>query len=296
MAQATKSGTGSINRLSNEARNLLDAFGERTMTAALDKVEGATDRLTDYIEGSAGPGLLATVIGARNPAEGKGPVRSLLGSGVNGAPAKIASLFGRSKGGKDGGKQHLKVTNIVESIDIGVPIELVYNQWTQFSQFPTFMKKVENVEQAEENKLNWRAQILWSHRTWEATILEQEPENKIIWRSEGAKGHVDGAVTFHELAPNLTRVVVVLEYYPQGLFEHTGNIWRAQGRRVRLELKHFQRHVMSNVLLHPDDVEGWRGVIHDGEVVADHEAAVAAERKQPREGAQAGSRPARSRP
>jgi hypothetical protein len=128
------------------------------------------------------------------------------------------------------------------------------------------MKKVENVEQEEDQKLTWRAQVLWSHRTWESTILEQVPDDKIVWRSQGDKGYADGAVTFHELAPNLTRVLVTLEYHPKGLFEHVGNLWRAQGRRVRLELKNFQRHVMTDVLLHPDDVEGWRKVISEGEV------------------------------
>jgi uncharacterized membrane protein len=277
MAQATESGTGPLDRLRSEARNLLDAFGERATATALGKVEDATGRLTGYVEDGAGPGLVAAVTGAKNLAEGKGPIRSLIGAGMKGAQEKIAGLFGKGKG--KGGTQKLKVTNIVESIDVGAPIELVYNQWTQFSQFPAFMKKVENVQQAADNKLTWKAQVFWSHRTWQATILEQEPEDKIIWRSKGAKGHVDGAVTFHELAPNLTRVVVVLEYHPQGLFERTGNIWRAQGRRARLELKHFQRHVMSNALLHPDDVEGWRGVIHDGELVKDHETAIAGERE-----------------
>jgi hypothetical protein len=62
---------------------------------------------------------------------------------------------------------------------------------------------------------------------------------------------------------------VVIEYHPQGLFEKTGNIWRAQGRRIRLELKNFQREVMTQTLLHPDEVEGWHGEIHDGEVVDD---------------------------
>jgi uncharacterized membrane protein len=286
MAQATESGTAPLDRLKSEARSLLDAFGERAMASALGKVQDATGRLTGYVEGGAGPGLVAAVTGAKNLAEGKGPVRSLLGAGMKGAQAKIAGLFGKSK--VKGGARKLKVTNIVESVDVGAPIELVYNQWTQFSQFPAFMKKVENVQQTDDNKLNWKAQVFWSHRTWEATILEQEPEDKIIWRSKGAKGHVDGAVTFHELAPNLTRIVLVLEYYPRGLFERTGNIWRAQGRRARLELKHFQRHVMSNALLHPDDVEGWRGVIHDGKVAADHETAVAGEHDHAGESQQAG--------
>jgi Polyketide cyclase / dehydrase and lipid transport len=143
------------------------------------------------------------------------------------------------------------------------------------------MKKVENVEQNpdEPEKLHWKAQVLWSHREWDADIIEQIPEERIVWRSKGQKGHVDGAVTFHKLAPNMTRILVVLEYHPQGLFEHTGNIWRAQGRRARLELKHFRRHVMTNAILHPEEIEGWRGVIQDGEVVQDHEEALAEEER-----------------
>jgi polyketide cyclase/dehydrase/lipid transport protein len=129
-------------------------------------------------------------------------------------------------------------------------------------------------ENDQEYKVKWKAQVFWSHREWEATITDQRPDERIVWKSTGQKGHVDGIVTFHELAPNLTKIVVVLEYHPQGLFERTGNLWRAQGRRTRLELKHFQRHVMTHTLLDPDEVEGWRGTIEDGEIVTDHETAL----------------------
>jgi uncharacterized membrane protein len=271
MAQDQKSrvSDAAMDRLKSEALGLMGALGDRAVSSVRDKVGDAAGRLTDYVDGGAGPGIMAAVTGAKDLAEGKSPARALLGAGTKAVMNKL-----RGKGGGKG--QNLKVTNIVESIDVGAPIGLTYNLWTQYPDFPSFMKKVESVEQAdddEEQKHRWKAQILWSHRTWESTIVEQAPDDKIIWRSKGAKGHVDGAVTFHELAPNLTRVLVVLEYYPQGFFEHTGNIWRAQGRRVRLELKHFRRHLMAEVLLHPDEIEGWRGVIKDGEVVEDHEAA-----------------------
>jgi hypothetical protein len=54
-------------------------------------------------------------------------------------------------------------------------------------------------------------------------------------------------------------------------------MWRAQGRRARLELKHYRRHLMTNAILHPEEIQGWRGVIEDGEVVEDPEAASAEE-------------------
>ena len=270
--------SGPMARLKREAGGLLDAFADRAANSVRERVENATGRLTDYVEGDGGPGLIAAVTGARGMAEGKGPFRSMLGATFAGAREKVAGIFRKGKGG---GRQKLKVTNIVESIDVGVPVRLAYNQWTQFRDFPTFMKKVENVEQAEDEKLNWKAQVFWSHRTWEATIIEQRPDELIVWRSKGEKGHVDGAVTFHALTPTLTRVVLILEYHPQGMFERTGNIWRAQGRRVRLELKHFERHVMAHAVLNADDIEGWRGVIEDGEIVKDHETALEEEGRAP---------------
>ena len=269
---------GPLDRLKSEAGGLAEALAKRAVSTARDKVEDATGRLTEYADNGGGPGLGAALTGAKDLAEGKSPARALLGAGGSGLKDKVSGLFGGKGKGKGGGGQKLKVTNIVESIDVGVPLRVAYDQWTQFSRFPTFMKKVENVEQAEDEKLNWKAQVFWSHRTWEATIVDQRPDERIVWRSKGEKGHVDGAVTFHELGPSLTRIVVVLEYHPQGLFEKTGNLWRAQGRRARLELKHFQRHVTVNTLLHPDELEGWRGVIEDSEVVKDHETAAEEER------------------
>ncbi len=269
-------------RLKDEVRNLIGALGDRALETAREKASDAAGRLGDYAE-QGGPGLMAAVTGARDLAEGKSPARALFGAGMSGLKGSLSSLFGGGKGGKGGKGKGLKVTNIVETTDIGAPVRLVYDQWTQFRDFSTFMKKVENVGQEADEKLHWKAQIFWSHREWDSTITEQIPDRRIIWRSKGQKGSVDGAVTFHELAPDLTRVVLVLEYHPQGLFEHTGNLWRAQGRRARLELKHFRRHVMTQALLHPDEIEGWRGEIQDGEVVRDHESALTGEQPEPPE-------------
>jgi hypothetical protein len=269
-----------MDRLKGGVGELAGALSTRAVTSLLGKVEGTTGRLHEYVEGGAGPGLMAAVTGAKGLAEGKSPARSMLGAGMAGVKEKISGLFRR--GGKGGGSKKLKLTNIVESIDVGVPVTLAYNQWTQYNDFPKFTKKVESAEQNknEEQKVNWKAQVFWSHRTWEATIIEQVPDERIIWRSKGQKGHVDGAVTFHELGPNLTRILLVLEYHPQGMFERTGNLWRAQGRRARLELKHVGRHMMTQTVLHPDDAEGWRGTIHDGEVVESHEDALEREEQE----------------
>lgn len=252
--------------LKDGAQKLLGAYADRAADRMQNRMGHLSERLTDYAENGGGPGLKAAISGGKALAEDKSPGKGILASAATGIKEKAKQVFGQGKGG--GGKK-IKVTNIVESIDVGAPIEVVYNQWTQFQDFPSFMKKVESADQTEETKVAWKAQVFWSHRTWDSTIIDQRPDRHIVWRSSGQKGHVDGAVTFHELAPNLTRVVLILEYHPQGLFERTGNLWRAQGRRARLELKHFARHVMTQSMLHPEEIEGWRGRIRDSEVVED---------------------------
>src|SRR5215203_5186895 len=161
------------------------------------------------------------------------------------------------------------MTNIVEGLDVGLPLRTTYDTWTQFADFPSFMKKVESVNQESDEKTNWKAKVFWSRRTWQATIVEQVPDSHIVWRSTGPKGHVDGAVSFTGLGPNLTRVLLVLEYWPQGLFERTGNLWRAQGRRARLEFQHFRRYAMTTALLEQGEIEGWRGEIRESDGAAE---------------------------
>jgi uncharacterized membrane protein len=267
-----------FDRLKDELQHGLSTLGGKAVETAGERINGLSGKLTDVADGGGLVGKAAAG-GMEEAADGGSPVKGALKGGLSGAKDKVKEKLGGG-GGKSGGGKGTKSTNIIEEIDVGVPVSVAYNQWTQFQDFSNFMKKVDGVEQEDEVKVNFKAQVFWSHRRWEATILEQVPDEKIVWRSKGEKGHVDGSVTFHELAPNLTRILVVLEYYPQGLFERTGNLWRAQGRRARLELKHFRRHVMTEVILNPDEVEGWRGEIHDGEVERTHEEVVEEEQQQ----------------
>jgi len=269
-----------VDRLKKEVQHGLGTLGEKAISSAGDKLTDLTDRLNDA---ASNGGIVGKAVskGAEEASEGGSPVKGALKGGLTGAKDKVKEKLG---GGGGGGKKGTKSTNFIDEIDIGAPIDLVYNQWTQFQDYSGFMKKVDNVEQQDEVKVNFKAQVFWSHRQWEATILEQVPNERIVWRSKGEKGHVDGSVTFHELAPTLTRVLVNLEYYPQGLFERTGNIWRAQNRRARLELKHFRRHVMNHAILDADEIEGWRGEIRDGEVVRDHDEVVEEEEREQESG------------
>ncbi|WP_040841167.1 SRPBCC family protein [Nocardia brevicatena] len=265
--------------LQQSVQNLAGTLADRAVSGLSGKVSQAAGRLNQYAEGSGGGNLLAALTGVEKLAGGASPMQAVMSAGKAKLGRTVKDTFESAKealtGGKGKGKgtKKLKLTNIVEHIDVGVPIDLAYDQWTQFAEFPKFMKKVEQVEQVSDEKLTWTGKVFWSRRMWESTILEQVPFERIVWRSKGAKGYIDGAVTFHELTPNLTRILVVLEYHPHGLFEKTANLWRAAGRRCRLELKFFERYVMSEAVLHPDDIVGWHGEIRDSKVVKDDETA-----------------------
>ncbi|OMI91784.1 polyketide cyclase [Streptomyces sp. M1013] len=253
-------GPSPLGDLKDALGGYLSAAGHGLVGKAGDRIGSLTDRLTESADGGGSSG------GGSSKSGGGGDSKSGGGGSKNGG--------GGSKNGGGGSKSgggSVKATNIVETVDIGVPLRTVYDQWTQLQDFSGFTKGVQSVSPHDEVTSDWTAKIAFSTRSWKATVQEQVPDERIAWTSEGAKGSTKGVVTFHALAPRLTRVVVVVEYYPAGFFEKTGNLWRAQGRRLRLDLKHFARHV---TLTDGEDVEGWRGEIRDGEVVKSHEEAL----------------------
>ncbi|MFG2353115.1 SRPBCC family protein [Streptomyces sp. NPDC048521] len=268
-------------RLKAEAQEYLSAQAQRALTGLGRKLGETTGKLNDIAEGKS-PGFAKLALdGGRKLAEGKGPLRSALELGASRAKENVMGALKNLGGGKgkrkSGGGN--KPTVIMESVDVGVPVRTAYDQWTQYKDFSAFAKGVKSASRASDTDSDWQAKIFWSSRSWKAHTTEQIPDYRIQWTSEGAKGSVKGVVTFHELGENLTRVLLVMEYYPSGLFEKTGNIWRAQGRRARLDLKHFVRFITMK----GEAEDGWRGEIRDGEVVRSHEDAVAEEEEQKQE-------------
>ncbi|MFC7980934.1 SRPBCC family protein [Streptomyces sp. NPDC057336] len=268
-------------RLKAEVQDYLAAQVTRLLTGVGTKLGETTGKLNDIAEGNS-PGFAKLALdGGRKLAEGKSPVRAAFEVGVGKVKDNVVGAFknlGGGKGGKKGGGGQ-KPTVIIEYVDVGVPLRTAYDQWTQYQDFSTFAKGVKSANRADDTSSDWQLKVFWSNRSWKAKTTEQVPDDRISWTSEGAKGTTKGVVSFHRLAESLTRVVLVIEYYPQGLFEKTGNIWRAQGRRARLDLKNYVRHIT----LRGEADDGWRGEIRDGEVVRSHEDALAEEQDEQEE-------------
>ncbi|MEU8650633.1 SRPBCC family protein [Streptomyces sp. NPDC048737] len=268
-------------RLKAEAQEYLAAQTQRVLAGVGRKLGETTGKLNDIAEGKS-PGLAKMALdGGRKLAEGKSPMRTAMEVGASNIKDKVTGAFkklGGGKGKRKGGSGS-KPTVIMEQIDVGVPLRTAYDQWTKYQDFSTFAKGVKSASRGDDTTSDWQLKVFWSNRSWKAKTTEQVPDDRISWTSEGAKGTTKGVVSFHEIAENLTRVVLVMEYYPTGLFEKTGNIWRAQGRRARLDLKNFARFIT----LKGEAEDGWRGEIRDGEVVRSHEDALAEEEKEAEE-------------
>lgn len=264
-ARDTGSDQGSgLDRLRGEFTSFLGAQIGNLAEKAGDKLGDVTERLTDVVESG---GVLPKA-GLRM-LQGDSPFKALVGEKAKSMFDKVKGVFGGG-GGKGRGSGSTKVMNIIEVLDVGVPLRFAYDHWTQYEKFSTFTKGVRSVSKGKDTDSDWKVKVGPSTRGWKATVQEQVPDERIVWTSEGAKGTTRGCVSFHELTPTLTRIVLVVEYYPSGFFEKTGNIWRAQGRRLRLDFKNFQRYVT----LTDKEPEGWRGEVRDGEVVRTHEEAV----------------------
>jgi len=147
-------------------------------------------------------------------------------------------------------------STIEQSIDVHVPVHVVYNQWTQFEEFPSFMEGVEQVTQLDDTHLHWKVNIGGKTKEWRAVITEQVPDQRIAWtNTTGARNA--GVVTFHRLGDNHARIMLQIDYEPEGLVENVGDTLGVVSRRVRGDLERFKAFIESQGA----ETGAWRGTV-----------------------------------
>jgi uncharacterized membrane protein len=173
----------------------------------------------------------------------EGAKKGLGGGGGGGAFGKLASkAIGGSGGGGGGGKaKKTRRLPIQRYTDIAAPVGTVYEKWTEFEEFPNFMHRVLNVKQ-EDDKLTWDEKIWFSSRHWEGEITERKRNKRIAWKTTSGMAHA-GVVTFHKLDDELTRVMVDMDFVPQGMIEKMASGLRFVKRAVQADLARFKAYV-----------------------------------------------------
>lgn len=148
------------------------------------------------------------------------------------------------------------MAKIEKSLDVDVSASVAYNQWTRLEDFPEFMDGVEEVTQLDDATQHWVANIGGQRKEWDARVTENVANERIAWTSEGGT-FTSGLVAFSPLDENKTRVVLEMDYDPEGIVEELGDKLGFVSRRVEGDLKRFKEFVESR----EKQTDGRRGTV-----------------------------------
>lgn len=148
------------------------------------------------------------------------------------------------------------MATIEQSIEVAVPVETAYNQWTQFETFPSFMEGVKEIRQLDDTRLHWVVEHNGREHEFEAEITEQHPDERVAWRTTDGKSHA-GVVTFHRLDDRHSKVMVQIDWEPEGMLEDLGAALGSDDRRVKADLERFKEMIESR----GSETGAWRGTV-----------------------------------
>jgi uncharacterized membrane protein len=146
------------------------------------------------------------------------------------------------------------MSTITETVDVQVPVNTAYNQWTQFESFPEFMAGVEEVRQLDDRHLHWVTKVGGIKREFDATITEQHPDERVAWRSDSGPDHA-GVITFHRLDDTHTRVTAQMDIDPEGFVENAADKLGLLDRRINADLRRFKEFIEHR----GRETGAWRG-------------------------------------
>ena len=150
---------------------------------------------------------------------------------------------------------------IEKSVEVNCPIDIVYNQWTQFEELPQFMAGVKEVKQLDDTHVHWRAEIWGKEKEWDSEIVEQVPDQRIAWRSVSGDAPNAGEVRFEPLSEESTCVYLTMEYEPTGAIENIGDALGVMDGRVQSTVEDFKQFIESR----GQETGAWRGEVHGGQ-------------------------------
>ncbi len=153
------------------------------------------------------------------------------------------------------------MASVSESVTVEVPVDVAYNQWTQFEEFPRFMEGVKSVRQVDDTHLEWTAEIGGEEHTWQAEIGEQQPDRLISWRATDGK-YNSGKVTFEPADGGGTQIDVELTYDAEGWKESAGSALGFDSRRVKGDLDRFKEFIEER----QRETGAWREEVQQGTV------------------------------
>lgn len=163
--------------------------------------------------------------------------------------AGLKDLFGGSSNGGSGDDEEAREAHgsgrrmpIQQAVDVAVPISEAYDHWIEYEEWPKFMHRVDSAQQIDDSTVSFSTKVWGITKQFEAEIDEKRREERIEWHTDQGLAH-SGVVTFHKLAPRLTRIEVSMDVKPDSLLEKAGRGMRFTKRAVRGDLHRFKAFV-----------------------------------------------------
>ena len=146
---------------------------------------------------------------------------------------------------------------IDSSIEVGAPVEQVYDYWKTLENLPQFMKNIEEVRPTGPDTTHWVIKGPLGYRVeFDAKTTQDKPNEAIGWNSENGDVQTSGQVRFEEVSPDRTRVEVQMNYWdtPGGALERLPQ-GSTSGPKANLEqdLRNF-RDIMEGTAT-PEEVQ-----------------------------------------
>jgi uncharacterized membrane protein len=230
-----------------------DTSGAEALLGALRSKEllvPAALSAAGVVAASKGPDLLRRLTSSTEE-QGENEARKLGEQAASGATDAMRRKAGggvagkalsKALGGGSGGGKKTRRLPIQRWTDVAVPVEEAYRAWTQFERYPQFMHRVLNVQQRGDDAVEWQEKIWFSTRRWRGRITDRRPNDRIAWKTTAGMNH-SGVVSFHRLDDRLTRVMVTMEFEPNGMIEKMASGLRFVKRAVQADLARFKAFV-----------------------------------------------------
>jgi uncharacterized membrane protein len=154
------------------------------------------------------------------------------------------------------------------SIDIALPVAAVSDLCTHFEEYPQIVDRVTAVEVEDDTHFDVFVRARGREHQLSIELVDEVPAERLDWECTGELEH-SGVLTFHPLAPRLTRLELTIERASEGPIEQLARIVGLPERVLAQELRRFKAVA-----------ELWE----DGKEYESAEIGIPAEREEPTEG------------
>jgi len=136
------------------------------------------------------------------------------------------------------------MATIDDSVQVDVPAQRAYANWTRYEIFPRIMQGVREAQPVDDRHIHWRAEIWGKDVEWDSEITRVDPGRRIAWRSINGPEN-GGYIEFVPVSPDQTQIKIHIDYEPGSVVGNVGAALGATDSYVHRSLEHFKDFLES---------------------------------------------------